>query len=643
MLRQTAERGDKQNIKPHVQPVKIRPLLQKGFEGARHAAALPRAYRLDRIGESRARLYLGGDKHAPAAGDDVHFANRPAIAPRQNAIPLGAEQRRRSEFRPAPAKVGAAPFVQPRGFRMMCQNIPSPKLFRLPSQQFTCPPIRRYLVFQIRTARNINGVDIVLRGKSDRAADFRPGWKFFNLLCVLGLALLFLAACQPASVAEKDRTDISKDSTGQAGGESADDAPGDSAPLDETAPDPLSVLIAPSAPVVGLRAPRDPAAPEPIKIALLLPLSGSAAGVGQDLLNAANMALFDLRNPNIRLMTFDTASTPRGAESAAAEALVGGAELILGPLFSSSVSTIKPLAAGRGVNVITFSTDTAVAGDGVYVMGLTVGQQVRRVMNFAYRQGRQAFAVLAPQSPYGDAAVENVRIVTQELGLTLERTMRYPAQLAPGAPELHDIAKALGDYAARQRALDREIRLAKEKDDPASQAYVRRLEKLDTFGDVPFDALIIPEGGARLKEIAPLLSYYDIDPEIVQFIGTGLWEDPSLSAEPALVGGWFAAPSPQTVAGFQQRFAAAYGYHPARIASLAYDAMALAGILAQQPDEFRFSRAAIENPDGFSGYDGIFRFPENGVAERGLAVIEVGPRNLQVLEPAPESFAPALN
>ncbi|WP_373085824.1 penicillin-binding protein activator [Sneathiella sp.] len=406
--------------------------------------------------------------------------------------------------------------------------------------------------------------------------------------------------------------------------------------------DPLARLIAPQPPVRGLRPPQTGAV-KPVKIAILLPLSGPNAAIGNDLLRAANMALFDLSNPALELLPLDTMGTATGAESAAAEALVEGAKLILGPLFSSSVAPVRVLAQSRGVKVITFSTNTTVAGDGVYVMGLTVGQQIRRVMEFSYRQGLHDFAILAPDSPYGDAVIENVITTSNDLGLSLDKTVRYPINIEPGSQQLHEIAKILGDYAERHQQLINEIKLNERKDDPESKEYVKKLKKRDTLGDVSFDALIIPEGGARLKELAPLLSYYDIDPEVVQFIGTGLWADPSLSSEPSLVGGWFAAPSPAKAKTFQDRFQKIYDYLPSRIASLAYDATALAGLLAQDPEGSRFDKTAIENVNGFTGYDGIFRFPESGVSERGLAVLEVGRNGLQVLEPAPNSFAALIN
>lgn len=476
----------------------------------------------------------------------------------------------------------------------------------------------------------------------------KRNWNSLIYVGLVGLLALFLSACQPAKIADTDQKDITDDSTKTTGTQDLKDLlPPEGTPSTEDLTntptvDPLTRLIDPAPAVIGLRSPKR-VADERIKIALLLPLSGPTASVGNDLLRAANIALFDLGNNQLELLPFDTKGTPRGAESAAAEALVSGAELILGPLFSSSVDTVRPLARERGVNVITFSTDTTVAGDGVYVMGLTVGQQILRVMEFAYRQGLYNFAVLAPNSPYGDAVIKNVTETSTALGLSLDRTVRYPTDVPSGSQDLHEIAKILGDYALRQKQLQKEIELYRNKDDDESKAYVKRLEKLDTFGEVTFDALIIPEGGARLKELASLLSYYDIDPEVVQFLGTGLWEDPSLSAEPALVGGWFSAPAPKKAAAFQKRFADLYGYQPSRIASLAYDAMALAGVMALDPADSRFSREAIENPSGFAGYDGIFRFPENGIAERGLAVLEVGPKKQLVLEPEPESFAPALN
>ena len=45
----------------------------------------------------------------------------------------------------------------------------------------------------------------------------------------------------------------------------------------------------------------------------------------------------------------------------------------------------------------------------------------------------------------------------------------------------------------------------------------------------------------------------------VQLVGTSMWDDPRLSAEPAAQGGWFAAPDPAGFRGFSGRYRSRHG------------------------------------------------------------------------------------
>jgi len=124
----------------------------------------------------------------------------------------------------------------------------------------------------------------------------------------------------------------------------------------------------------------------------------------------------------------------------------------------------------------------------------------------------------------------------------------------------------------------------------------------------------------------------------VRLLGSGLWDEPGLGGERALDGGWFAASPPATRQGFEQRYKATYGRDPPRLASLGYDAAALASTLAQEPEGQSFSRQAILDQGGFAGVDGRFRFSPDGLVQRALAVLEVEPEGNVVVSPAPESF-----
>ena len=118
-----------------------------------------------------------------------------------------------------------------------------------------------------------------------------------------------------------------------------------------------------------------------VKVGLILPLSasGNAGVAAQSMRNAAEMALAEFQNPNIQLLIKDDAGTPQGAQQGTQQALDEGAEIILGPLFALSVPATAQLARARGVSVIAFSTDSSVAGRGVYLLSFLPESDVNRI------------------------------------------------------------------------------------------------------------------------------------------------------------------------------------------------------------------------------------------------------------------------
>ena len=395
-------------------------------------------------------------------------------------------------------------------------------------------------------------------------------------------------------------------------------------PLPEVAPAPVRPEIT-LVPPPGVR--------EIVPVGLLVPLTGPQAEVGKAMLDAAQMALFDMADERMTLMPRDTGGTPEGARRAARDLLDAGVKILLGPLLAASVSAVAPEARAAEVPVVAFSTDRTVAGDGIFVLGLLPDEQVERVVAFARSRGHLRFAALAPDTPYGETVVRALRRAAARRGGVVIQIETYGA-----ASDAAEVVRRLANYGTRRAALEAQIRDLEAQSDEVSRQALPRLLALETIGDVPFDAIFIPEGGARLRALAPLLPYYDIDPAKVQILGTGQWDDPALGTEPALVGGWFAAPPPLARAEFVARFEELYGRPAHRLATLAYDATALAAVLAQSEDGPDFSIAALTAEHGFAGVDGIFRLLPEGITERGLAVLEMQRNELRVVSPAPEVF-----
>jgi len=373
------------------------------------------------------------------------------------------------------------------------------------------------------------------------------------------------------------------------------------------------------------------------RVAIAVPLSGPAASVGRDLLDAAQLALFDFRPENFELRVYDTAGNPVIAASAAQRAQQDGVSLFLGPLFADAVVATADVVRPAGIPVYAFSSDRLVAGDGVYVAGFFPEAQVARVVDFAARRGVFRFAALVPNDAYGNRINTAFSDSVVDAGGQVVDGRFYP----PDNDGMTETVRSLARYDERAAELKVEKARLASKDDRVSKRALERLDTLDTFGDVGFQALMVPEGGEQVLQLAPLLAFFDIDPASVKLLGLWIWDDPALGKEPSMLGAWFAAPPRASRLLFEERFRKAYGRTPDRLATLAYDGVALAAVLVQRakPGVAPFARGRLENTDGFAGVDGIFRLRANGEVQRGLSVLEVQRDGPQEIDPAPLSFS----
>lgn len=370
-----------------------------------------------------------------------------------------------------------------------------------------------------------------------------------------------------------------------------------------------------------------------LRVALLVPLSGQAASVGQSLSNAAQLALFDVGDEAISLMPYDTKGTPEGAAAAAGQALAQGADVVIGPLFSHSVRAASPVIQAHAVPMLAFSTDHTVAGPGVFVLGFLPSQQVERVVSYARAQGHERFAVLAPATEYGRAMTEAMKIAVTASGGALTEIGTYD----PSGQDLAGAVKALARYDQRKAILKNLRRKLEGRNDAASQARLKELESQETAGDLGFDAILVPDEGTRLKSVASLLPYYGVDTTQVKVLGTMLWHDSRLGEEPVFIDAWYPVPPAETFRIFDERYRSLFKAKPSRIASLAYDSMALVAVLGQQ-GVFAFTSQVLTNPSGFAGVDGIFRLLPDGTAERGYAVMAIERQGAREIDPAPLTF-----
>jgi ABC-type branched-subunit amino acid transport system substrate-binding protein len=337
-----------------------------------------------------------------------------------------------------------------------------------------------------------------------------------------------------------------------------------------------------------------------VKVGLILPLSGGGnAGVaGNSMKNAAELALAEFRNPDLQLLIKDDNGTATGAQQGAQQALDEGAEIILGPLFGLSVPGVSQLARSRGVPVIAYSTDSTVAGRGVYLLSFLPESDVNRIVDYAAGTGKRSFAAMLPQNAYGNVVEAAFKQAVARKGGRIVAFERYGQDRTQMQGPARNVAQAL----------------------PGA------------------DALLIADDGAQVVQVAETLTASGANLKRVQLLGTGLWDNPSVFGNATLQGGFYAAPDPSGFRAFAGRYRAKYGQDPVRTATLAYDSVALVAALARTQGGQRFSPEVLTNPSGFAGIDGLFRFRADGTNERGLAVMKVASGGGQVASASPKSF-----
>ncbi len=345
------------------------------------------------------------------------------------------------------------------------------------------------------------------------------------------------------------------------------------------------------------------------KVAFLLPLGikGAASEVARSLKESGEMALVEAGSPGITLLTKDTLGTPDGARAAAQAAINDGAELVIGPLFRANVQAIAPVAQGRGIPVMAFSTASSVAGNGVFLMSFLPEQDVANIVRYAVQSGKSRFAALIPETAYGGIIERALQNELQSRGGQLVRVQRYRRTQQSAARAAQQMVSALND--------------------PSGGA----------------DTLLIAEGGDMLRSLGTVLNSEGLNTSAVKIVGTSLWDDPVTSSIDIAVGGWYPGVAPELTDTFNARFRQTYGRDPKRIGSLAYDAISLAVAIsrqnAQRAPGQRFPMQILLNTQGFQGSNGLFRFKNNGLNERGLAILEVTPTGPRTISPAPPSFS----
>lgn len=318
-----------------------------------------------------------------------------------------------------------------------------------------------------------------------------------------------------------------------------------------------------------------------LNVGVLLPLSGKASNIGQGLQNAMFMALDDLKSNKIILKFYDTKGTEAGATLAAEKAIEAGAKLILGPLMSEEVQAVAKVALAEDVPVVSFTTSPQVLQKGVYSISVLNAEQIDRIISYAKTKNRTRFALLLPDNNSGLNILKSAMMTALANNVSIVKVGFYN----PDSVDFSSIVKELSS----------------------------------SSGDI--DAVLIADGGNRLKSMASMFAYNDILYPDVLFLGTAAWDNTNLSKETMLYHSFYPMVSKKYGEYFTNKYKNTFGEQPKTVYSFAYDSVLLASVLKEKCHNDLDT--CIISKNGFNGVNGYFRILPTGQSYHGLDIWEV--------------------
>lgn len=369
------------------------------------------------------------------------------------------------------------------------------------------------------------------------------------------------------------------------------------------------------------------------KVALFFPFTGKHRDLAWDLYNSAMMSLFDNdANHNIELVLVDSKDNSVEASQVFREIVDRNIKLVVGPIFSNFTRAIDKQAMRHYIKAISLSNDQNLMENidedgGVFVGGFLPEQEIDRMVSYAMDQNKKNFAILAPNNSYGMAMARMLKdVVARRDGRVIQSEL-YDNSKEAIAGSVKRIIKAFHvDPALAEgggNALEEDFRIAE-----SDKQYA--------------DVIFVPTAGRGLVKVAKAIKKANKEERDIQIAAIGGWEDESLLNDIALNGTWFAAPLPSRYARFERNYYRYFGKYPPRIASIVYDSIAAIAQIVDKnesldPQVEHFVNFA-DDEVGFEGIDGKFRFLENGLVQRNLAVLRLNYGRLKVVDEPTEIF-----
>ena len=375
-------------------------------------------------------------------------------------------------------------------------------------------------------------------------------------------------------------------------------------------------------------------------IAVLLPMTGDAKSIGNDIKTSIETAFLRKPKSNIKISFYDLSGDDEYKYSVMRTALNSNPDVVIGPLFAGDAKIIRDIKPGN-LPVLSFTSDTTSLGDGVMTMNLIPTQSIETIVRQMQYDGVTGLVLLAPNDNSGKTMVSVADSASEFYNIPIKGIFYYE----PGKSDsIKDTAIKSSMFNTRNAVNIRAREILSDiltKENLTQQtannlsAQLEKISRNETLGDLPYDAILFLGNGSDSKTLVSFLRYYGVSNRNVAFYGTTLWHDSNIISDFTMSGAKYAT-LPEISENFVRLYNMISDQDPNYLTSFGYDAANLAlGMLFTQKthDEYLY------DPNGYVGTTGVFRIQPTGESERTLRIMELnGSATPRVFKESPENF-----
>ena len=342
------------------------------------------------------------------------------------------------------------------------------------------------------------------------------------------------------------------------------------------------------------------------KIGLLLPLTGSRASLGKSLVNSVRVYTENVEK-KINFKVYDTESTRIGAQRSLNKALNDGINIYIGPVFSDETMAIKDLAENKDVLIYSLSTDQSIVSKNILISGFSVEDEVSCILQKIKSEGNLRLGIIHNNDKYGNL----LKKTTVNLIKNFPELSLISLEISD-SPQLDKDLKKFSFFEEGKNTLESEIEKVKlaDIDSVEKNLRIKKLEQLETYGEKPFDSLIIGESGNDLIEILALLAFYDINSSNTKIFGTNIWDGIEKSKEDVIDDTYYATSLVLNKDDYKKTFFDTFDFQPSNLNFIINDIIDY--ITSEQNTDLR--------RETFNGQFSSFKATSNGHIKRKIFI-----------------------